>query len=87
MMTTGSSGSSTSASLEERHPVDLRHLEVGDDQIDVVLPEQREPLLAVLGREDVVAVARELRGQDLPQVRLVVDDEDLLALGEHGVRR
>ena len=26
---------------EERHPVDLGHLQVGDDQIDVVLLEQR----------------------------------------------
>ena len=83
MSTTGSSGSSSSARLEQRHPVDLGHLQVGDDQVDVVLLEQRRPLLAVLRRQHVVPVARELRGQDLPQVRLVVDDEDLFALGKH----
>ena len=82
-MTTGSSGSSRERLAEQRHPVDLGHLQVGDDQVDVVLLEQREPLLAVLGGQDLVAVARELRGEDLPQVRLVVDDEDLLLLGKH----
>ena len=69
--------------LEQRHPVDLRHLQVGDDEIDVVLAQQVQTLLAVLGRQHVVAVARELGGEDLPQVRLVVDDQDLLALGKH----
>ena len=86
MRTIGQLGLLLERLAEERHPVDLRHLQVGDDQIDVVLLEERQPLLAVLGRHDVVAVARELRGEDLPQVRLVVDDEDLLALGEHGRR-
>ena len=70
--------------LEERHAVDLRHLEVGDDEIDVVLAEQVQPLLAVLRGQRVVPVARELRGEDLPEVRFVVDDEDLLALRKHG---
>ena len=40
-----------------------------------------EALLAVLGGQHVVAVARELRGEDFAQVRLVVDDEDLLLSG------
>src|SRR6185312_993135 len=66
------------------HAVDLRHLEVGDDHVDVVLAEHRQALLAVLGDHDVVAVTRELRRQDLAQVRLVVDDEHLLLLGKHG---
>jgi hypothetical protein len=69
---------------EERHPVDLRHLQVGDDEIDVVLSQEREPLLAVLCEEHVIAVARQLGGEDLSQIRLVVDDQDLLLLREHG---
>ena len=84
IITIGQLGILAERLLEERHPVDLRHLQVGDDEIDVMLSEHRQALLAVLGDHDVVAVARELRGQDLPQVRLVVDDEHLLLLGEHG---
>ena len=80
----GKLGLDLERALEERHAVDLRHLEIGDDEVDVVLAEEMQTLLAVLGGQDVVAVARELRGEDLPQVRLVVDDEDLLALREHG---
>ena len=86
IITMGSCGSSRERLAQQRHPVNLGHLQVGDDEVDVVLAQRAEPLLAVFRGQDVVAVARELRGEDLPQVRLVVDDEDLLLLGEHGAR-
>ena len=79
----GQIGVFVEGALEERHPVDLRHLEVGDDEVDVVLPHQVEALLAVFRGQDVVSVPRELGRQDPPQIRLVVDDEDLLSLGQH----
>src|SRR4029077_14819282 len=48
-----------------------------------VLAQEMQALLAVFGGKDVIHVARQLRGEDSPQIGLVVDDEDLLALREH----
>jgi hypothetical protein len=50
----------------------------------VVLAQESECLLTVLGRVYVVAVALELSAEDASKIRLVVDDEDLLLLEEHG---
>jgi hypothetical protein len=49
----------------------------------VVLLEEGERHLAVFGDMDFVAVAGELRAENATQVGFVVDDEDLLLLGEH----
>ena len=68
---------------EQIHPVELGHAEIGDDEVDVVFAEKRETGFAVLRGVDLVPVARELRGEDATEVRLVVDHEDLLLLGEH----
>jgi hypothetical protein len=46
---------------QELHAVELRHPEIGDHEVDVVLVEQGEGLLAVFGGVHVVAVALELR--------------------------
>ena len=69
--------------LRELHAVDLGHAQIADHQIDVVLLEHAERLLAVFRRVHVVAVAFELGAEHAPQVRLVVDDQDLFSLGEH----
>ncbi len=45
---------------EQGHAVHLRHAQIGDHEVDVVLAERSEPLLAVLREEHVVAVPREL---------------------------
>jgi hypothetical protein len=72
---------------QQVHPVDLGHAKVCDHQIDVVLSEQREACLAVFCDVDLIAVPGELRGQHPPQVGLVVDDQDLLALGGDHARK
>src|SRR5262249_22826032 len=69
---------------EQGHSVDLRHPQICDDEVDVMFAERLQTLLAILGGEDVVAITRELSGQDLAQVRLVVDDETLLLFRQHG---
>ena len=84
-MMTGREGSSPQGGPQEVHPVDLRHAQIGDDEVDVVLSQEEEAGLAVLGRVHLVAVAGELRGEYAPEVRLVVDHEDLLLLREHHV--
>ncbi len=72
--------------FEKSHAVDLGHLVIGDDQVDVVLSKQSQPLLAVFGGQHVVSIASQLGGQNLPQVRLVVDDQDLLSLRNHALK-
>ena len=51
------------------------------DEVDMVLAQQRECLFAVLGGVHVVAVSLELGPEHAPEIELVVDDQDLLALG------
>ena len=87
IITTGSSASLAQRARGAAPCRRLRHPQIGDHQVDVVLLQERERLLAVLGDVHLVAVARELRAEHLPQVRLVVDDQDLLVLGQHGCAR
>ena len=77
MMMTGTSGSAALMARSTSMPPDLRHHQIGDDHVRAVLLELGEPLLAVLGDGDVVAVTAEHRGEHLAEVRLVVDDQDL----------
>ena len=53
------------------YELEAKHVErngITATKIDVVITERLEALLAVLRGEDVVAVARELGGEDFPQV-------------------
>src|ERR1019366_766589 len=62
--------------LEHLEPVELREHHVEDDEVGLVLADQRQPRLAVFGGEDVVAFALEVDAQAERDARVVFDDED-----------
>ena len=63
--------------LEEGDAVHHRHRQIEDDQIEARTRQQRpHGELAVRGLDDAVAFAFEQARQRIPQVRLVVDDQD-----------
>ena len=55
---------------------DVRHLDVGDQDVHGLFLEQRDGARAVLGEQDFVAFAPEHDGQQLAHRALVVHDED-----------
>ena len=69
----GALGAQALADLE---PVELREHDVEDDEVDGLLAEALERLLAVARRHDAEAVALERIGQKLLDGLLVVDEED-----------
>ena len=79
----GQAGLLTERGSQQIHAAELRHPQVGDHHVHVVLSEEGEGRLAVLGRVHLVAVATELGGEDASEVGLVVDDEDLFGVREH----
>ena len=56
--------------------VELGHHDVEQDQIGQVLAHGSQRLLAVRGGDDLVAVRRQPRAQDVDVGGVVVDDED-----------
>ena len=56
---------------------DLGEHKVEYDEIGFALSKDLERLFAVGGRDDVVAIAPQIEANDFPDVRLVVDDQDL----------
>jgi hypothetical protein len=63
--------------LQDLEPADLGHHQVGDDDVEAPAVEELDRLRAVGGLDDLVALALEGRGEDLAEVRFVVDDEEL----------
>ena len=55
---------------ERQHPVE-------DDQVGLGLLDRRQPLLAVDGDRDAVALLLEVVAQQLHQCRLVFDNQDM----------
>src|SRR6266487_4242235 len=68
-------------SLEHRDAVELGHDDVEQDNVERILAQDLERLLAVCRGADPVALLLEAAGQEHPVERVVVDDED--AAGEH----
>ena len=62
--------------LADLEPVELRQHQVEDDEVDVLLGEPRERLLAVARVHDPEAVALERVREELLDGVLVVDEED-----------
>ena len=62
---------------QQLHPAELRHHEVRHDHVHRRLLQDAERLLAVCGGGDLVPLALQHRGEDAPDVHLVVDDEDV----------
>ena len=56
--------------------VQIRHHHVGDQQMDRLLQEQIQRLLAVLGFQHMVARLRQMQGHQLSQVFMVVRDQN-----------
>src|SRR6478736_2268144 len=54
--------------------LELWHAQIRDDQIQVVLLEHAQCLLAIFRGVHVVAVALELGAEYTPEIRLIVDD-------------
>ena len=73
------------SSREQREPVELRHLEVGEHDAEPLGGEPLERLLAVRGDLDVVAFVGEDGAQAGGDRRLVVGDEDLCACLLHAL--
>ncbi len=73
--------------LEQRHPVELGHAQIGDEHIDVILAQHFLGGSAVADGEHLVPIPLELRLEHAPEVRLVIRDEDLLLLGHARIRR
>ena len=61
-------------------PVHARHAVVDDDRVRQDLPRQAQPLLAGQRGNGVIPAALEEALGDLQVVRVVVDDDDALAL-------
>ena len=64
---------------EHAEPVEVRHHEVEDDDVDarpVRRAQERQPRLAGLGHDRLVAEAAHHRLQKPPLNRIVVDDEN-----------
>ena len=69
--------------LADLEPVELRQHQVEHDEVDVLLREARERLLAVARLDDAEAVALERVGEELLDGVLVVDEQDGRGVG-HG---
>ncbi len=62
--------------LGELEPVDAaRHPDIGDQQIDPMLPQKADRLVAVRRGEHVIALIRQRRADDLADLGLVVDQQ------------
>ncbi len=85
MMMTGTSGLAALDGAEHLHAAHLGHHQVGDDDVRAVLVELGEPLLAVGGDGDVIALTPQHGGEHLAQVCLVVEDQDLGHARFHGL--
>ena len=70
-------GKTLADGLEHLHPIELRHAQVGDQNIDVMLCHGLEHGLPVGDTVDFVSVVQQLRLQDAPQVVLVIGNENL----------
>lgn len=71
--------------LVQRHSTHIRHLEVAEDHVIRMLLEQDGSGMAVFGEVNAESTPREQTLQQLPQGRLVVDDERApRAHGRHG---
>ena len=62
--------------FEQLEPGEARHDHVADDEVEVVVVEQRQRLLGALGTDDLVAGRLEDLDHELPDDVLVVDHED-----------
>ena len=70
--------------LADLEPVDLRQHQVEHDEVDVLLGEAPQRLVAVSGRNDPEPVALERVRQELLDRVLVVDEEDGRGVGHRG---
>ena len=62
--------------LEDLPPVEVGHADVEDHQVGLLLVEEADAVAAQHGLGDRETLAFEHRPQELPDVRLVLDDED-----------
>ena len=56
--------------------VDARHADVGDDDIDAFLLEDLQTLVPTFGQVDMMSPITQVILQALPDVGIIVDDED-----------
>src|SRR5690606_21132824 len=63
--------------LEQLEPRDLRHVEVDQDDVERLAPQELQRLFAPRRRRDVVALGLQDGGAALAQRALVIHDEDL----------
>src|SRR5262249_34777858 len=70
--------------LEERLPVQARHLHVGHDEVEGLLLGEGDRRVAGLCGRHFTAVPSEQRSGELQNLGLVVDEEDALALDYRG---
>jgi hypothetical protein len=63
--------------LQELEAVELRHADVAENEIRLLLLGRGQPLLAVLGLDHVVPGVGQDEGEGLTESGVVVDDEDL----------
>ena len=66
--------------LEQLVATHDRHLEVGDGERRLHLPEHLDALAPVAGQPALVAGAEENLVEDLADLAIVVDDQDVLAV-------
>ena len=64
-----------------------RHLQIGDDDLRVLLLKQGPGLFRILGRPEFVGLARQPLGQAGTDVRFVVDDQDPETVLRHSSSR
>src|SRR4029453_11318177 len=65
--------------VDELEPVDVRHVDVGDDQIEAVAGQQLQRVEAAARADDLGALdLRKSRGDELPRRGRVLDDENLV---------
>jgi len=61
--------------LQDVEPIDVRHVEVEEHQVDVTAPEHLDAFQSVVAGEDVESLALAQRREQRAHVRVIIDDQ------------